>query len=417
MSLIFWRRLFRRWFVEYNPLYLLSACCVLVGVNELSQGLSHRPYAAFAVAAVAELYAWALVGSAAFLMRAELRRPAVMLALLIAIYQCDPTLHTETCAYLGGVGALAGAAWLASFVAKISLLGRALRLRLSRSALLVPTFGALGVLLFPPLLRQTNTLTMSSLVALWLFALFASGLWSSPRITSSLPLDAWGSTVLKRAVRATWALWATLTLAHVWFWSSEFELRRGLFVPVALLLSTRFMPRESSVYLAVAGALLCGILMPPFLFTIALLAAVTLALRAARKPSESPTEGGFGPPPRSERMRLLVGSASLSYLSLWTVGWPGGAMPPHAFWLDALLTAALLGMVWGLRAYVALIPLALSYLHLGVQTGTLSLPRSRAQWGLAEVGLGFALLATALLTSWQAKKERAPEPDELEPPP
>jgi len=87
MSRNFWRRLFRRWFIEYNPLYLLSACCVLVGVSELSQGLSRSPYAGFAVAGVAEVYAWALIASAAFLMRVELRRPAVMLALLIAIYQ------------------------------------------------------------------------------------------------------------------------------------------------------------------------------------------------------------------------------------------------------------------------------------------------------------------------------------------
>ena len=438
MSLIFWRRLFRRWFIEYNPLYLLSACFVLVGVSELSRGLSHSAYSGVAVAAVAELYAWALVASAAFLMRAELRRPAVMLALLIAIYQCDPTLHTETCAYLGGVGWLAGAAWLASFVAKISVLASAMRVRLSRSALLVPTFGALGVLLFPPLLRQTSAVSGTSLVALWVFALLAFGFWAVPRVTSLVPLDAWGRTVLKRAVRVTWALWATLTLAHAWFWTSEFELRRGLIVPVCLLLSTRWMPRESSVWLAVAGALLCGFLMPPFLATIAVMAAITLALRALRKPLEAPADesGAFGEvgdshtgaeyfgfAERPERLRLLVGSTSVAYLSVWTLSYAGGALPEHVFWLDSLLTAALLAMVWGLRSHIALVPLALSYLHFGVQTGRVSLPRTRAGWGLSEVGLGFALLAAAVLTSWQSKRNRtadcvglAEPPEELDPP-
>ena len=419
MSLEFCGRLFRRWFIEYNPLYLLSAGCVLVGVSELSRGLSHSPYSGVAVAAVAELYAWALLGSAAFLMRVELRRPAVMLALLIAVYQCDPTLHTETCAYLGGVGVLAGAVWITSFVAKVWALAAAMRVRLSRSALLLPTFGAFGVLLFPPFLRQVNATSMSSLVALWVFALFALGLWGPLRISNLAGLDAWGRTVFKRAVRATWAIWAALTLAHVWFWCTEFELKGALIVPILLLLATRWMPREASVWLAVFGALLSGVMMPACFAAIAGMAALTLALRAFRQPSESPTDelgddlqaGAvcFGLAERPERLRLLVGSASALYLTGWTLNWSGGALPAHAWWLDSSLTFVLLAMVWGLRAYAALVPLALSTLHLGVRTGTLSLPRTRAQWGLTEVGLGFALLATALLTSWQSKSRQARE--------
>jgi len=324
---------------------------------------------------------------------------------------------------------LAGAAWLASFVAKLSALAVGMRVRVSRSALLLPTFGALGVLLFPPFLRQVNSACMSSLVALWVFALFAFGLWSSLRIESLLRLDAWGRTVFQRVVRATWAILAALTLSHVWFWATEFELERALIVPVILLLSTRWMPRESSVWLAVAGALLSGVLMPPFLATIAGMAAMTLALRALRQPTESPAdEPGaldvgdglparvlrFGLAERRERMRLLVGSVSILYLSAWTLNWSGGALPAHAFGLDALLTAVLLAMLWGFRAYSALVPLALSYLHLGVRAGTLSLPRTRAQWGLSEVALGFALLATAVLTSWQSRRARAQDSSNLE---
>ena len=431
MSVVFWRRVFRRWFIEYNPLYLLSACCVLVGTSELSQGLSHSPYSGVAVAAVAELYAWALLASAAFLMRAELRRPAVMLALLVAVYQCDPTLQTETCAYLGGVGVLSGALWLTSFVAKAIALAWAMRVRVSRSALLVPAFGACGVLLFPPLLRQFSAGWMSSLVALWVFALFACGIWGSLRIESLVGLNAWGRTVLRRAGRATWAILAALTLAHAWFWTSEFELQRGLIVPVLLLLATRWTSRESSVWLAVAGALLSGLMMRPFFATIAGMAAITLALRALRQPIESPArelgvfgaDGDlrarslyFGVAPRPERMRCLTGSAASLYLSGWTLGWPGGALPVHVWWLDLSLAAVLLAMVWGFRAYVALMPLALSYLHLGVQAGTVSLPRTRAQWGLTEVGLGFALLAIGVLTSWQLRGRRAEDEANLDEP-
>jgi hypothetical protein len=44
-----------------------------------------------------------------------------------------------------------------------------------------------------------------------------------------------------------------------------------------------------------------------------------------------------------------------------------------------------------------------------VQSGTFCAPRTRAQWGLSEVGLGFALLVMALITSWQAKRGRTLE--------
>jgi len=399
MSIDFWRRLFRRWFIEYNPLYLLSAGSVLVGVNELSAGLSRSPYSGFAVAAVAELYAWALIGSAALLMRIELRRPAVMLALLAVIYQCDPTLHTETCAYLGGIGVLAGGVWFISFVAKLLALASAMRVRLSRSALFLPTIGALGALLIPPYLRQANGSSMSSLVALWVFGLFAFGLWGAPRITSLLALDGWGKTVLKRAVRAIWSIFFVLTLSHVWFWTTEFELRATLIVPVLLLLSTRWMSRESRVWLAVAVALAIGLMMPTFFATIAGMAAITLALRAMLKPRELPAQ--------PERLRLIAGSATLLYFAAWTLHWSGGALPAHAWWCDSALSVALLSMVWHWRTYSALVPVALNLLHLGVQSGTVSLPRTRTQWGLSEVGLGFALLAVATLTNWLSKSGRA----------
>jgi hypothetical protein len=141
-----WRRLFHRWFIEYNPLYLLSAALVLRGVNLLSMGLvrAGHLYAVLGGPAVAEVYAWALIAGAAILTRVGLRRPAVLLALIAVLYQGDLTLHTETCAYLGWVGWLASITWLVSFAAKLRALAWAMRLRVSRTAYLVPLLGAVG---------------------------------------------------------------------------------------------------------------------------------------------------------------------------------------------------------------------------------------------------------------------------------
>src|SRR5215471_429980 len=109
------RRLLHRWFVEYNPLYIVSAALVLRGVNLLSHAVNLQ----LGVPAIVELYAWTLIGGAAFLYRVGLRRPAVMLSLLAVVYQGDLTLHTETCAYLGWTGVIASGVWLASFALKL----------------------------------------------------------------------------------------------------------------------------------------------------------------------------------------------------------------------------------------------------------------------------------------------------------
>ena len=88
----FWRPLLHRWFIEYNPFYLLSATLVLAGMIVWSHGVAEQGslYGSFGIAAVAEVYAAALIGGAALLMRIGQRRPAVMLALDALIVAVGP---------------------------------------------------------------------------------------------------------------------------------------------------------------------------------------------------------------------------------------------------------------------------------------------------------------------------------------
>lgn len=435
----FWGRLLHRWLIEYNPLYLLSAALVLGGVLLLSGGLarSGSVYGQLGVAAIAELYAWALIGGAALLTRIGLRRPAVMLALLTALYQCDPTLHTETCAYLGWVGVFGSASWLAIFVAKLRALAWAIRLRLSRSALLVPTFGALGLVLVPRLLPALDPGTAATLLASWVFSLFASALWSGREVSSAVRLDDWGSTVLRRGLRAAWLMWALLALSHVWFWSDEHAIGLGRMLPVALLLVTRFVRRESTVWIVVgATLLLVGSCMPAAFALCAALAAVVLALRALRQPTfdlqsaSAPAPappyrapaGEVSPPPRvrprlsfclaspEARLRLLSGALFGVYLSAWTRGWSGGPWPEHVLPLDLAFTAAAAMGAWKLHARIALLPLAGTYAHLAVQTGTVSAPETVLGWGAASVSAGFGLLLASLAASWRYRQPKSGAP-------
>jgi hypothetical protein len=301
------QRLLHRWFVQYNPLYLLSAALVLRGLNQISGALPAS--ASLGVGALSELYALALIAGAALLTRIELRRPAVFVALIAVLYQGDLALGTENYALLA-IGKWAALAWFALFVVKLRALAWALRLRLSTSALAVASFGAAGIAIVPQLSRMLGARALSSVVALWLFMLFASALWTSRVVTSERPLDAWGEKVLARSLRATWTIWGGLAFGHVLFWTWRYHLDARIFAPIALLLATRWIEQETRLVAAVVTTLsFAFVCAPPLLPLTALMSALVLALHALRKPHE-PTEPEATEPPRDDYRAATEGQDS-----------------------------------------------------------------------------------------------------------
>jgi hypothetical protein len=281
------QRLLHRWFVEYNPFYLLSAVLVLFGVTLISRALANESSVRghLVVGAVTELYAYALVFGAALLTRIELRRPAVFVALIAILYQGDLTLGTEAHALFGRLGAVASSAWFVSFAVKLHGLAWALKLRLSGSAKAVPLFGAAGLALVPHLSRHLDAHTLTLVVGVWLFAVLAAGLWTSREVASRMPLDAWGSAVLRRSMRAAWSVWAALAIAHVFFWTSQYHLDPRFLAPITLLLATRWMQRELEVLAAVCVTLLfVAVVAPALLAVSAVTSAMAFTLHALRTP-------------------------------------------------------------------------------------------------------------------------------------
>ena len=273
--------LLHRWFVQYNPLYLLSAALVLLGTHLLYRDLLAAGYLVgqLGVPAIAEIYAWALIGGTALLTRIELRRPAVLLAFLVVLFQGDLTLLVETSVYFGGAGTLSVIVWLASFAAKLRALAWALRLELSRSAFAVPVLGAIGMIVVSRSRNLFGVDAASLVLGAVSFAVVAAGLWTRRDVRSKETLDAWGQTVLRRGLRASWATWLFLSAMHLSFWASDQRVSWGILVPVALLLATRFAAHETHIWAGVAAALLwTGATMPGAMVLIALLAGCTLAL-------------------------------------------------------------------------------------------------------------------------------------------
>jgi hypothetical protein len=280
--------------------------------------------------------------------------------------------------------------------------------------------------ILPHVLQHGHDATKSIVVSMWVFALFAGGLWSTREVTSLVDLDAWGRTVLARSLKATWMLWGALVSMHVLFWCHESGASPAALLPAALLLATRGMRREITVWGAAAGALLfAGVEQPRTLWGVSLLVAVTLALRALRQPAmiehdaaapettpyraataDAPpatVSFGFTRSDRASMWRLLSGSIVAVYLSAWTFGWSGDELPPHALLLDASLVAVAALMLWRARTRAILAPVALTWLHAGAQAGIITAPASALQWGIASVGSGFVLLLGSLVIAWRLR--------------
>jgi hypothetical protein len=437
-----WRTLLHRWLIEYNPLYLLSAALVLTGVILLSEGIAHRPtlLGKLGVAGIAEIYSWLLIAGAAALTRAGLRRPAVMLALLAVLYQGDLTLHTETCTYLGAAGGCAAVVWLVSFIAKLRVIAWAVRVRLSASAVGVPTLGAFGLALLPQWFHHVDVHVMTWLAAVWGFAVFGAGLWTARRVQSEAYLDDWGTTVLRRSLWASWGIWAGLLLIHVAFWASEGRIMLLPLVPVAGLLATRWIKHELPVWLTVAASLgVAALLAPWFLWIASMLAGATLLIRtrryvrkvaptsAERTPSSPyrtpapeaeprscplPRRVQFVAAPKQETLRLYYGALFALYLALATAPWTLGTWAGHSIALDVALTAATVVFVWRWRAVSAVLGPIAVWVHLAGRSGLVSAPETRAEWGVTAVVLGVVLLVgsvgatLALRHTRDAAKER-----------
>ncbi|MGZ3476306.1 MAG: hypothetical protein ACXWUG_20490 [Polyangiales bacterium] len=427
------RRLLHRWFIEYNPLYVLSAVLVLFGLTLISRALAEDAsiWGHVVVDSVTELYAAALIGGAALLTRIGLRRPAVFVALIAVLYQGDLALGTETYALFGHVGELASVTWLVVFVAKLHALAWALKLRLSFSAAAVPSLGAIGLVVIPQLSRRVGTHALSMAVGLWLFAVLAAALWTSRIVTSRTPLDAWGRTVLRRSMLATWTIWGAFAIAHVLFWQSHFHLHPALFVPIVCLLATRWVRGELAVLAIVSVTLLfVGATLPELFPLTALTSACVLSLHALRKPMgpragdvaaaselyrgapvdpvEPSVEPIFAPSPPAAMARQLAWAGYSTYLCAWS-SWSGGQQHVAMLDLTALIVVAL--FVWRLRQRVVLLPLIASYVQWSIQSRLVRAPRSTLEWGVATVGLGFGLLLASLFTSWRLQRLATPSHD------
>ncbi len=389
-------RLLHRWFVQYNPIYLVSAMLVLGGTILIARGLAHEGslYGPLGVALVAEVYACALVGGAALLARIGQQRPAVLLALLTVLYQGDLTLHTETCAFLGAAGIVASLAWVVVFGAKLLVLGRALSIRIERRTLATAMVGAGALALGPFVHARLDATRAGAALAVVVFVIGRLAPRTDEAVTSLTELDAWGRTVLRRCVRATLAIWTVLFALHVLFWSTQRPIQLFAVAPAFVVLFLGQVRSEARVWGALAAALVGGaFFVPNALWVVALLSAVVLVHRAyARIPAAT-----------AARARLVSGAIVAMYLAAWTVGWQGLPLPDHSLTLDASFVGAALVVAWRIGARALFGPVSVTCVHGAFASGLVPTPRTMLEWGGTAVAFGFVLLGASLATSYRLR--------------
>lgn len=452
--------LLHRWFVEYNPLYLVSALLVLVGMFVTSRGLAEEGTTAsqVAVGAIAEMYAIALIGGAALLTRIGQRRPAVMLAVLTALYQVDLTLHTETCVNLGGLAPWATAGWLTLFVGKLFALAWAMKVRLGASVVATAVAGAFGLAMFPYFASMVDHRSATVVVGIWLVALVLVAPVRGARadrpegdeVTSLVPLDPWGAIVRRRTVLAIWGIWAVGLVGHVCFWSNEGKVAFGAILPALVVASTRAIRGERTVWLVVGANVglvwLCelnSVASVHWLSFEAFVAAFVLAVRAVRgarsvrammargeeavarayaadagpyrmgvehamdaetRPIDGPPTAAMIAAARASAARFAIGSAFALHLSAWTARWSGGPFPAHVLALDVGLILVVALVAWRERTFSALVPTVFVVGHGIVTTHVLPAPESLVGWGVSVVALGFVLLLGSLALSYRLRE-------------
>jgi hypothetical protein len=396
------RTFLRHWFVHFNPLYLLSALCVLTGVFLVNGSLDRRPADAFdgprlALFGVMQAYEALILAGAAFLVRrARVVRPAVLLLLLEAVFLFDATLRLESLVLRAPLRFGVTLLWLAFVPVKVWGMAAALRVRLTRAHYArIVTAAAVLVTIIHLLAHPATDKLLVLQCAAWLGAIVI-GLLDVTRVppTSRLAITYPEQRLAQRCSRAAFRIATGAYFVHVWSYilvgSSADLAWPAAVAQLGTLLLRAALTRERDAHVWRAGALLvCAALPnPSALPYAALVVAAAFAYRAWR-------EG---------RGSLATGAALAVYAALWIRGWQGWghALPAAVLysWPTFGLGIALMLIAWRLRDRLAGALVVTGAAYCVALAWPRVAPRGELARGLAMLSAGFALLAAGLAVNW-----------------
>jgi hypothetical protein len=401
----------RRWFHEYNPLYFFSALCVLAGIFLISDGLQglqttgHSAWGQIGLFAALQLYELMLVGGALILCRfGGERRPAVILLLMELFFLYDCTFRLESIANTTAYDWLLAGGWIGLCVAKLRGLQLAFRLQVSWPVWLAGGLGALGIAVMPYLLAWKGMEKTTTLYLLnWYGVALIAGLpWlraAWPRVTTLLPLDPWGETVLRRTTIHAWISLGGFYFYHVWnyiLWVALLpEPKLLLQISPLMAMVAWCAPNGPTLFLFGAVALFFTLGVPTWFSPTAFLL-VLLLLRQWR---------------RISLWWVKAGGVACLYAGLWGLGWDGHGPDPAALaplsWKGMLVIAVALGLIWHGNRWVAIVVAVAGAAYL-VEWPAI-VPPSSLGAGILLLAVGFVALPLGIAINWALRPRPGPD--------
>ena len=406
-----WRELLHYWFVQFNPLYFISAMCILFGVFLVARNIEtlapkSPERVQLVLFAVIQAYEWLLIGGAALLaQRARVVRPAVILALLEAVFLFDCTFRLESIVFIGPLAYWLTAAWFLLTLLKVRLLAVALRLRLPGRVLAAVGASALGIVVAIHWLSQPGTDKLLVLqLAAWygtlVMVLLAKRL---PAIPSVFAVSEPQVLMAYRCIRGGFRLLVGFYFYHLWSYillAAGPEVTGPAILPQAgafLLLQVALRPRDVDIWKFAVLTFGAALPAPSAVPYSALLLAAVLGYRVW---------GGA-------RSSLAVAAALAAYTGAWLFGmtsWsdPLPRLPALLSWQNVGLAAALAAIAWRLRDPLALAAIASGVVYLGYRHGASWLPESELAWGILLLAVGFIALGAGIAINWWFRGKAPP---------
>jgi hypothetical protein len=385
-----------RFLAEYNPFYLLSACCMLFGVFAMNDSLDWSPiplHQLLTMIVTLNVYEAMLIGLAGFLLRRGITRDAVILLIIEAFFLADVGfLNMEVVSRDPHVGLIVNAFALAAAVCKVTLVFRAAGIPLAdgRFAFVLTQIAALfavpGVFAIVATDRGQYLPMSAVYVGWWLcgllpiaYALFVrrADIFRRPLGPNSIGVDV----ILTRVmlVLPMLSLIAHLCLAN-WVYKTQFHVLN--FGPLLIGLAVAIGHADASV--------------APLLWRIRMMLALpflAIALSAIRFPNELVWQPiGLGVSP----LRIALVAAALVYLD----GLLLHRLPSFAWAAGACLSFATLG-----HSVPTINNNSVELAKSSASTVNRLIPRTLFAWGMLSTAASFVLLGLGAIVSMLRKEE------------
>lgn len=395
--------LFHKWFVNYNPLYFISALCFIFGVFLVSRDMHkiHWIDGQIILTGVIESYEVVVLAGSFILYRIVSQfRPAIILALLNIIFLFDCTFQTEhisTVYYLGGISTVL---WILLFAVKLKILTWIFRLKIPLVSYIVPVLAAIGVAGTPYLLSYTNLdRSIIYLLITWYGAVLAALVfWFRPSVTCRNKLDEKGKTILLRITNAAWMIWGGFYCYHLISWIVFFNIKINFANVAPFFIILPFVSEEEGyTWAGGISAITLSLSNPPLFWLTAFMAGLVFFLKGWKN----------GQP------RLYIGTILSFFFVYLTMGWQSYPLPHPTPGLVVITGIGLLTIGWVFRLTFAFLVVLFGAIIFWNPRG----PQSIIEWGYLFIGIGFTTLTAGILMNWKLRfvsinteKEQIPLP-------